>query len=77
MASTTLVISADFAKTLRQQGQNEMAAGMANLHAMKNHTVAAGKLADLLVIHGDPLEDLGALRNVALVIQDGEIVVAD
>lgn len=36
--------------------------------------VAEGKLADLLLVDGDPLEDLRRLREPALVIQHGRIV---
>ena len=37
-------------------------------------TLEAGKLADLIVVDGNPLEDLSALENVDLVVQGGEIV---
>lgn len=40
-------------------------------------TLEPGKLADLVVVAGDPLVDLTALRDVVLVIQDGEVVVSD
>jgi len=39
-------------------------------------TLAPGKLADLVVVNGDPLADMGVLRdskNIALVIKDGAI----
>jgi imidazolonepropionase-like amidohydrolase len=36
-------------------------------------TLAAGAYADLLVVDGDPLEDLSALENVTLVIQSGAL----
>jgi imidazolonepropionase-like amidohydrolase len=39
-------------------------------------TVAAGKLADLVVVNGDPLADIARLRdpqNIALVIKDGTV----
>jgi imidazolonepropionase-like amidohydrolase len=39
-------------------------------------TVAAGKLADLVVVEGDPLADIALLhdpKNIALVVKDGEI----
>jgi imidazolonepropionase-like amidohydrolase len=37
--------------------------------------IAAGMLADILVVDGNPLDDISALRNVAMVIKGGEIVV--
>jgi hypothetical protein len=36
--------------------------------------VARGKLADLLVVGGDPTANIMALRSVALVVQDGQIL---
>ena len=38
-------------------------------------TIEAGKLADLVILHGDPLEDPYDLLNVSMVIKGGEIVV--
>jgi imidazolonepropionase-like amidohydrolase len=38
-------------------------------------TLEPGKVADVVVIDGDPLEDLGALRAVSLVSLGGELVV--
>ena len=40
-------------------------------------TVEAGKTADLLVLDADPLEDLGNVRSVNMVIKGGRIVVRD
>ena len=37
-------------------------------------TIEAGKLADLLVINGNPLDDLAALRDIDRVVKDGQIV---
>jgi len=37
-------------------------------------TVEVGKLADLIVVGENPLEDISALRQVKLVIKEGEIV---
>lgn len=34
-----------------------------------------GKLADILIVDGNPLQDLAALQQVAMVIKDGKIVV--
>jgi imidazolonepropionase-like amidohydrolase len=37
-------------------------------------TVEAGKLADLLLVRGDPLSRLSALRDVRLVMHDGVVI---
>ncbi|MBI3938391.1 MAG: amidohydrolase family protein [Betaproteobacteria bacterium] len=37
-------------------------------------TIEAGKLADIIVVEGDPLRDLSTLRRVKTVIRDGHIV---
>jgi imidazolonepropionase-like amidohydrolase len=37
-------------------------------------TVEAGKVADLLVVRGDPLADLDALTDVRLVMRSGVII---
>lgn len=39
-------------------------------------TLTAGALADIVVVEGSPTENISALRNVRLVVQDGRIVVA-
>lgn len=38
-------------------------------------TLEAGKLADLIVVDGNPLDDLQALKNVELVVKGGEVLV--
>ena len=38
-------------------------------------TVEAGKLADLLIVDGDPLADITALHDIEVVIKGGQIVV--
>jgi imidazolonepropionase-like amidohydrolase len=38
-------------------------------------TLEAGKLADIIIVEGNPLEDLTALRNIEVVLKDGKIVV--
>ena len=43
--------------------------------ADKLGTLDVGKLADLVVVDGDPLEDISALRNVVHVFLDGEHLV--
>jgi len=37
-------------------------------------TLQPGKLADLLVVEGNPLEDLNALTKIRLVIHDGVLI---
>jgi imidazolonepropionase-like amidohydrolase len=37
-------------------------------------TVTAGKLADIIVVDGNPLQDMRDLRHVAVVIKDGKVV---
>jgi imidazolonepropionase-like amidohydrolase len=37
-------------------------------------TVEAGKIADVVLVRGDPLSRLGALREVRLVIRDGVVI---
>lgn len=36
-------------------------------------TIAAGKLADVIVIDGDPLTDMSSMRNVVHVVKDGKV----
>lgn len=36
-------------------------------------TIAAGKLADLIVVDGDPLTDMTSLRHVVHVVKDGKV----
>jgi imidazolonepropionase-like amidohydrolase len=42
-------------------------------HGDELGTLETGKLADLIVVDGDPLEDVGAMSAVVLVIKGGEI----
>lgn len=37
-------------------------------------TVEAGKLADLIVVRKNPLEDIGSLRKLKLVLRDGKLI---
>jgi len=37
-------------------------------------TIEKGKLADLLVLEGDPLKDIKALRNSKIIIQEGVVI---
>ena len=44
-------------------------------HKEKNlGTVEPGKVGDITVIDGDPLKEITAIRNVVLVVKDGEVV---
>jgi imidazolonepropionase-like amidohydrolase len=36
-------------------------------------TISAGKLADVIVIDGDPLTDMSSMRNVVHVVKDGKV----
>ena len=38
-------------------------------------SIAPGKLGDLVVVDGNPVEDIAALRRIVLVIKDGEVVI--
>ncbi len=37
-------------------------------------TLEVGKLADIIVVDGDPLTDIHAMENVTVVVRDGEII---
>jgi imidazolonepropionase-like amidohydrolase len=37
-------------------------------------TIAPGKLADLILVDGDPTKNISALRNVLVVIKNGTIL---
>jgi imidazolonepropionase-like amidohydrolase len=37
-------------------------------------TLQAGKIADVLVVNGDPLKDMQALTQVRLVIHNGQVI---
>jgi imidazolonepropionase-like amidohydrolase len=36
-------------------------------------TIAAGKLADLIVVDGDPLTDMNSLRHIVHVVKNGKV----
>ena len=39
-------------------------------------TLEVGKIADVIVVDGDPLSDISALQNVSLVMKDGQVQVS-
>lgn len=50
-------------------------AGNASIFGLERlGTIAVGKLADVLVVEGDPGKDLSALRRVRLVVKNGAVV---
>ncbi len=49
------------------------AAHVCNLDAILG-TLERGKVADILVVNGDPLQDLHALTSVRLVVRSGTII---
>ena len=53
----------------------EMATKNAGVHLGNNAlgTIAPGRIADLIIVDGDPTTKIGDLRNVAMVIKDGRI----
>ncbi len=38
-------------------------------------TLEAGKLADLIIVDGDPLQDISVIHNIEVVIKGGKVVV--
>jgi imidazolonepropionase-like amidohydrolase len=36
-------------------------------------TIEQGKLADLIAVEGNPLEDISLLKNIAFVMKDGTV----
>jgi imidazolonepropionase-like amidohydrolase len=46
-------------------------------YASELGSIEAGKLADLVVLDGDPLEDIGALRRIRAVVSGGRYLPLD
>lgn len=42
---------------------------------MTTERVARGKLADVIVVDGDPLRDIADMANVSIVVRNGEVIV--
>ena len=38
-------------------------------------SITAGKLADIIAVKGNPLEDISSLENPLLVIKDGKVII--
>jgi enamidase len=49
-------------------------AGIATMHGAEIGTLEAGKLADIVIIDGDPMRDSSALLNVVTTIKGGQVV---
>src|SRR5436309_3470172 len=49
-------------------------AGNATLHGSEIGTLGVGKLADIVIVDGDPLRDSNALLNVVTTIKGGQVV---
>jgi enamidase len=49
-------------------------AGLATLHGDEIGALEPGKLADIVIVDGDPLRDSSALLNVVTTIKDGRVV---
>ncbi|MFA5400891.1 MAG: amidohydrolase family protein [Dehalococcoidia bacterium] len=77
-----------FGLTYKELG-HLVAAGMSNFEALKTATITSariigldsklgsietGKLADFILVEGNPLDDVGLLKNVKMVWKNGEIV---
>ena len=77
-----------FQRSLHNELENYVRAGISNANVLKMATltaaevsgygsklgsIEAGKLADLILIDGDPLSDISDIRRVELTIKDGNI----
>lgn len=49
-------------------------AGIATMHGAEIGTLEPGKLADIVIVDGDPLRDSSALQHVVTTIKGGEVV---
>jgi imidazolonepropionase-like amidohydrolase len=49
-------------------------AGIATMHGVEIGTLEPGKLADIVIIDGDPMRDSSALLNVVTTIKGGQVV---
>jgi len=36
-------------------------------------SIETGKIADIIAVKGDPIEDISVLKDIALVIKDGKV----
>ena len=64
-----------------KNGMSEMAAFLsatmetAKLLTIDNTlgSIEAGKIADIIAVNGDPLEDISLLKSIAFVMKDGKV----
>jgi len=49
-------------------------AATATMHGSEIGTLEPGKLADIVIVDGDPLRDSGALQHVVTTIKGGEVM---
>ncbi|MEH6519428.1 MAG: hypothetical protein V7742_22350 [Halioglobus sp.] len=58
------------AKILIEQAHKN---GMTTAGHLANYNVESGKLADLLVVRGNPLDDIKVARNIRFVVKEGVV----
>ena len=56
------------------QSATELAAEALGAAGTEVGIVEAGRWADLVLVDGDPIEEIGAVRRVAAVVKGGEVV---
>jgi imidazolonepropionase-like amidohydrolase len=68
-----LYVQAGMTPSEALQSATSVAAKIARVDADRGR-IAPGLLADMLLVEGDPTQDIGALRHVALVLTQGRVV---
>jgi len=49
-------------------------AAVATMHGAEIGTLEPGKLADIVIVNGDPLRDSNALLNIVTTIKGGQVL---